>query len=672
MIKEIIDSEELLYEKIKLYNQSSNLQNIKAAFSFAEQMHAEQKRLSGEPYVSHPLNVAYTIADLHLDDESIIAALLHDVVEDTPATYDDLRERFGRDVESLVKGVTKISSIKEKTKEFNQAINIRKILMASFNDVRVIIIKLADKLHNMRTLEFQREDKQKRIAEEVLDIYAPLAARLGMFQIKSELEDLAFKFYNPQIYKKIAYELAEKKGERDQYVENITELLRVKLDEIGIQADVKGRAKHLYSIYTKMKRDGKELKQIYDLHGLRIITEKVSDCYGVLGIVHTMWNPLPGRFKDYIAMPKPNQYQSIHTTVWGPGMMPLEVQIRTEQMHRIAEDGIAAHWHYKEKGAKKKFAWVEKVQRWHSDELESTKNFLRQIKSDLASKEIYVFSPKGEIIELPQGSTPIDYAYHIHTEIGNHCSGAKVNGKMVNLYYQLKQGDQVDILTSKNTEPNASWLKFCRTSHARTKIRLYIRKKEEKLLSRPPDKDNKEDGSATSIVQQDIPDIIKIKKVKKENRPTHAKGKTGQLNVEVMGHHDLLIRFANCCHPVVGDAIVGYISRGRGITIHKKDCHNVVHGYLEKERLINVLWESQGETYPVTLNIVGADRRYFLRDLVTEISNSKINIVSADAKKIKGNDAKIIFTLAITHTEELKGLVSDLKKVKGVRRVYRS
>ncbi len=665
-----IQDPEELYQKIEEFNPKANLTLIRQAFEFAREMHKEQKRLSGEDYIIHPLNVAYIIADLKLDDDSILAALLHDVVEDTPVTYEQLREKYGKDVESLVQGVTKISSIKEKTREFNQAINIRKILMASFNDVRVIIIKLADKLHNMRTLQFQKEEKQKRISEEVLEIYAPLASRLGMYQIKSELEDMAFKYHNSQMYKKIAREVSEKKVERDQYIENIRSILELKLKEIGIQAAILGRAKHLYSIYTKMKRDGKDLNQIYDLHGIRIITEKISECYGVLGIVHTLWNPLPGRFKDYIAMPKPNMYQSIHTTVWGPGMIPMEVQIRTREMDHIAEDGVAAHWQYKEGEKKRKFDWVEKVQRWHSEDLEDTQNFLRQIKTDLATKEIYVFSPKGEIIELPAGSTPIDFAYHIHTEVGSHCSGARVNGKMVNLHYQLSQGDQVDILTNKNSEPNISWLKFCRTSHARSKIRSYIRKKEE-LFAKPPEE--KEPRSGESKQPVEMPEIFKIKKVQKKQRSSDtSKGEKSQLNIEIMGFKDLLVRFANCCHPVVGDAIVGYISRGRGVTIHKKDCQNVIRGFIEKERMVNVIWESQGETYPVTINIVGVDRRYFLRDLVTEISNNKINILSADAKKVKDNDAKIIFTVAITHTEELRALITDLKSVRGVRKVYRS
>lgn len=655
-----INNLESLLANVRNYDERIDTEELRRAYDYAAYHHGEQKRLSGELYITHPLNVAYTLSWLKMDQDSLIAALLHDVVEDTPVTVEGLREDFGAQVEQLVQGVTKISSLKEKSRQLNQAVNIRKILLASSEDVRVIIIKLADKFHNMRTLEHQREEKRQSISQEVLDIYAPLAGRLGIYQVKSALQDLALKHLNPKMYYKIAQHIHEKQLEREQYLQNIKDILQEKLQHINIQAEIKGRAKHFYSIYDKMKRDGKSLEQIYDLHGVRIITEKVKDCYGVLGIVHTLWNPLPGRFKDYIAMPKPNLYQSLHTTVWGPGMVPLEVQIRTGAMEEIAEEGVAAHWRYKEDD-KQRFQWAQKMKKWHSEEMDNSADFLRQVKQELKAEEIYVFTPQGEIIELPAGSTPIDFAYHIHTEIGNHCERARINGKMVSLRYELQQGDQVEIQTHKNAEPNASWLKFCKTSHARSKIRSYIRKKEDNLISKATAKEeSQKEGGA-------LPSVLQLRKL-----PQKSKSKKNCYNVEVLGHSDLLVRFAKCCNPVVGDDIVGFITRGRGVSVHKRDCPHVHRGELERERMVDVIWESGGESYPLDITVVGADRPDFLHDLVSEISKSRINIHSADAKQSKKREAVLKFTLGIAHVEELEQLIERLKAIRGVRQVYRA
>ncbi|HOV37681.1 MAG TPA: bifunctional (p)ppGpp synthetase/guanosine-3',5'-bis(diphosphate) 3'-pyrophosphohydrolase [Spirochaetales bacterium] len=582
----MVERVEQFEQKLSFYSEEEKAKILEAAY-WAMELHQNQQRASGEPFFIHPLQVAEILVDLRMDAESVIAALLHDVLEDTEVRREELRERFGKEVEQLVNGVTKISALRAKSKSIQQAETIRKMLFAMVKDIRVILIKLADKLHNMRTLEFLPEAKRKAIAEECLDIYAPLATRLGIGWIKAELEDLSLKHLHRDVYDQIKAFVAAKKEQRGEYLaqmqERITEAARAE----GIPVQVESRAKHFYSIFIKMKKRGKSLEEIYDLLGIRILCETQSDCYVLLGIVHRLWKPIEGRFKDYIAMPKANKYQSLHTTVMGDGGKLIEIQIRTEHMHQTAEHGIAAHWLYK-KGTTTEVVRLEdlpiinRLKRWNGVRI-SSGEFLNEIKSEILKDSIYVFTPKGDVIELPKGSTPIDFAYHIHTDIGDHISAAKADGVIIPLKEELKNTQVVEILTSPQAHPHLAWLRYVRTARARSKIRSWLKKNDPSIII------------DRHVVAKKKPDLHFPPSQPKREKPREEEGhREGghTLGIRIGENRNMLINIAGCCNPVTGDEIVGYVSRGRGIIVHKKDCPNLKSIPDFQERSIEVEWET--------------------------------------------------------------------------------
>lgn len=621
-----------LLEQVQRYQPQGDLSIIEKAYNFAEKAHEGQSRISGEPYFIHPVAVASILARLELDIPTIAGGLLHDVVEDTKITLVELEKEFGVEIAQLVDGVTKLSRIEFRSKEEQQVENLRKMFLAMAKDIRVVLIKLADRLHNMRTLKHQSAWKQREIAEETLEIFAPLAHRLGIFAIKWELEDLAFRYLEPEQYYHLVEGISMKRREREAYIDQVMNILKERLVEVGIKADIQGRPKHFYSIYKKMKEQGKELSEIYDLIAVRVIVESIKDCYGALGIVHTLWKPIPGRFKDYIAMPKPNMYQSLHTTVMGPQGEPFEIQIRTFEMHRTAEFGIAAHWKYKEggKGGSKDFdqrlAWLRQILEWQT-ELRDAREFMETLKIDVFSDVVFVFTPKGDVFELPAGSVPIDFAYRIHSDVGHRCIGSKVNGRIVPLDYTLKNGDIVEILTSKQANgPSRDWLKLVKTSQAKNRIRQWFRKEKreeniargKEILEKELKKQGLEPGelfksdrilevskrfnfnnpdeffatlgdgalSPIQVIARVKDDIYKGKKLPDESilteLPAEKKstgyGKASQ-GIRVRGVDDVLIRLSRCCNPLPGDPIVGYVTRGRGVSVHRADCPNVTYHY---------------------------------------------------------------------------------------------
>ncbi|MDY0323409.1 MAG: bifunctional (p)ppGpp synthetase/guanosine-3',5'-bis(diphosphate) 3'-pyrophosphohydrolase [Candidatus Carbobacillus sp.] len=735
--------------KLKRYMHEKDVQEIEQAYAFAEEHHAGQYRISGDPYITHPLAVADILADLKMDRTIIIAALLHDVVEDTTVTLDDVRRHFGEEIATIVDGVTKLRRIQFQSKEEQQAENYRKMLIAMARDVRVILIKLADRLHNMRTLKFRTEEDQRRIAEETLEIYAPIAHRLGISAIKWELEDTALRYLSPQHYYRIVHLMKKKRAERESYIEKISETLRQKLSEMGIKADVYGRPKHIYSIYRKMYQQHKAFNEIYDLLAIRVIVEGVRECYSVLGIVHTLWKPMPGRFKDYIAMPKTNMYQSLHTTVIGPQGEPLEVQIRTREMHLTAEYGIAAHWAYKEGKPPKNAAEEAKRMRFlrelleYQQEARSAKEFMESLKVDLFSDLVFVFTPKGDVIELPAGSVPIDFAYRIHTEIGNRMIGAKVNGKIVPLDYPLKTGDIVEILTSKQSYgPSQDWLKIAKSSHARNKIRAWFKKeRREEMITRGRElleqeakrhhlmlktllreeyvKDTLErfnfqtlDELLTAVGYGGLSPTPVVSRLIERYRKDHveltqstsgtiggalgssASGtlsganlmanvdpktaqskrvKTPKQGVRVKGIDGVLVRYSRCCNPVPGDEIIGFITRGRGVSVHRKDCPNVQHmAQGEEERLVEVSWETDSDAYyPVDIEVTGLDRHGLLNDVLQAVNETKTNLTQVMGRADKNRMAKITMTVTIRHVNELTRVVERIKRVKDVYAVSR-
>lgn len=637
--------------------------SVRRAYTFAYESHRDQLRLSGEPYIIHPLEIAIILANLKLDTTTISAALLHDIVEDTGITLDDIRRMFGEDIAHLVDGVTKISSIKKKSKSIEQAHNLRKMLLATIKDVRVILIKLADKLHNMRTIMFLPEYKQQRIAGEALEIYAPLAGRLGMSKIRAEIEDLAFHALHHDEYHEIASKVVQRKQEIEDYIENIRSNLKKRLGELDIRAEITGRVKHYYSIYRKMKMQSKSFEDIFDIRAVRIITDDIRDCYGILGIIHTLWTPIASRFKDYIAVPKSNMYQSLHTTVIGPDGHRLEIQIRTREMHATAEMGIAAHWLYKE-GAGRDYRNLTILK--NLDKLQSetdTREFMKELKMDLYEDEIFVFTPKGKIVKLAKGSTPIDFAYAIHTEIGNHCSGARVNNVMVPLRTELQGGDIVEVLTSKKGHPSESWLKFVKSSNARYKIRNAIRKLHEDDRKTPEVK--QEQPRPEKKVEVNIPenDLLKIRKV----------GKSAKTGLTINGTSNVLIRLSQCCQPIPGDDVVGFITRGRGITVHKKSCPSLKRLRAEKERIVHIQWEPEKSenTYPVKLAVYGLDRQNLLKDIAEEISYAKSNILKIEAQVIESQHFVFKIVLEVRNTTHLEDIIHRIKSVKNVSDVYK-
>ncbi len=704
---------------------------IMKAYNFAYDKHKDQKRSSGEPYIIHPLNVAYILAGIGLDENTICAALLHDVVEDTDVTNEDLKEMFGNEIAEMVDGVTKLSNIQFATIEEKQVENYRRMFLAMGKDIRVILIKLADRLHNMRTLKYLNRDRQLANAKETLELYAPLANRLGLYSIKAELEDLGFKYMYPEEYHELVEGINKKKDERLKFIEKIMDDIRVQLKKHRIDAEVTGRAKHLYSIYRKMKRDNSTLDQIYDLFAMRIIVNSVKDCYAALGVVHEMYSPMPGRFKDYIAVPKPNMYQSIHTTLLGEKGTPFEVQIRTWDMHRVAEYGIAAHWAYKEanflgRGKKNvvvtedKLAWLRETLEWQQ-EMQDPEQFLENLKTELFEDEVYVFTPKGLIKVLPKGATPIDFAYSIHAEIGNHMTGCKINSKMMPIITPLQSGDIVEILTSDNSKgPSLDWLKFVKSTAARTKINSWFKKekkaeniekgkelieKEIKRLGLSYDKLFKADyihamlnrykykdleemyaavgfgaNTATKVIARML---IEYRKDNKEEaieekleelakvRP-ETKTKPSSNGIVVKGIDNCLVKLSKCCNPLPGDEIIGYITRGRGVSVHRKDCVNVKDLLKEENRIIDVSWvEEKKASYNVDIEVYANDRSGLLADVTNAISSTKANIVGANAKTGKDRIAIIELIIETKNLEELNTIFKAIRKVDSVYEVKR-
>jgi GTP diphosphokinase / guanosine-3',5'-bis(diphosphate) 3'-diphosphatase len=706
---------------VRPYGKPEDLELIRRAYKYADEAHRGQLRRSGEPYITHPLAVATILAELRLDAVTLAAALLHDVVEDTKVTDDELVRQFGTEVAALVDGVTKLKRIKFDSTEEQQAENLRKMFMAMAKDIRVLLIKLADRLHNMRTLKYQPPEKQIRTARETLEIFAPLAHRLGIYTVKWELEDIALRYLNPQQYYRIVHLMAQKRKERESYVNDVIEMLREKLRELDISAEVSGRAKHIYSIYRKMVSQHKEFNEIYDLFAVRVIVDSVKDCYGVLGVVHTMWKPMPGRFKDYIAMPKANMYQSLHTTVIGPRGEPLEIQIRTWEMHQTAEYGIAAHWVYKEGGQKadgafsQKLAWFREVLEWQQD-FRDAQEFMETLKLDLFSDEVFVFTPKGDVIELPAGSVPIDFAYRIHTEIGNRCIGAKVNGKIVPLDYRLRTGDIVEVLTSKHSYgPSRDWLKIVQSSQAKSKIRQWFKREkreenvargreliEKELIRQKLDvhalltpsalqdalqKFNfaKEEDMYAAVGYGGLSPVQVVTRLLDKYRRDHAgqpldkvslelreRTAPSQNGVRVRGVDNLLIRFARCCNPVPGDEIVGFITKGRGVSVHRADCPNVESLRQDHERVIDVEWAGTADqSYLVDLELIALDRHGLINEVMNAVAETKTDVTAVsgrvDAKKV----AHVNLTVRIRNLEHLRSVVERLKRLKDIHAVRR-
>ena len=702
---------------------------IMKAYNYAVEHHGDQKRRSGEPYIIHPLNVAYILAGVGLDETTICAALLHDVVEDTDATDADLRRDFGDEIADMVAGVTKLEAMQFTTVEEQQVEDYRKMFLAMGKDIRVIILKIADRLHNMRTLKYLKRDRQIANAKETMEIYAPLANRLGLYSMKWELEDLSFKYLYPEEYHELVEGINKKREERLKFIEKIMADIRVQLKKQHIDAEVTGRAKHLYSIYRKMKRDNKTLDQIYDLFALRILVNSIKDCYAALGVVHEMYSPMPGRFKDYIAVPKPNMYQSIHTTLLGDKGTPFEVQIRTWDMHRVAEYGIAAHWAYKEasyfgkkqsvKVEEDKLAWLRESLEWQKD-MQDPQEFLATLKTELFEDEVYVFTPKGAIKILPRNATPIDFAYSIHEEIGNHMTGCKINSKMMPIITPLKSGDIIEIITSDNSKgPSRDWLKFVKSTKAKNKINGWFKKAEKSeniekgkdliekeikrigmshadlfkqeyidaMLDRYKYK-NIEDmyaavgfgaNSAVKVIarmlqeyrkehqEENVEEKIEELKKQKEN-----KRKPSSSGVVVEGIDNCLVKLSKCCNPLPGDEIIGYITKGRGVSVHRKDCVNVKDLLTEENRIIDVKWyEEAKENYNVTLEVLANDRKGLLVDILNTVKETKANLMGVSTKTTKERIAIMDIDLEVENIEELNKVIRNIKKVDSVYEVRR-
>jgi len=698
----------------------ADLELVRRAFEYARAAHAGVRRRSGEPYLCHPIAVALILADMQLDQETIAAALLHDVLEDTDVTLEQLRETFGPRVARLVDGVTKLGKIRwspetepvslerEKTR---QAESLRKMLLAMAEDVGVVLIKLADRLHNMRTLEHLPPEKQRRIARETMDIYAPLANRLGIGQLKAELEDLAFKYLEPQTYEAIAKALESRGHDRERYLQQVIEQVKHALAEAGIQAIVTGREKHIASIARKMRQKQRNFDEIYDVLGIRVIVDEQRDCYAALGVIHGMWHPIPGEFDDYIATPKENLYRSLHTAVIGPNGIPLEVQIRTHEMHREAEYGIAAHWRYKEqlrpdsgdRSIEAKIAWFRQILEWR-DELLDAQEFVDSVKQDLLPEMIYVFTPKGDVVELPAGATPVDFAYRIHTEVGHQCVGAKVNGQIVPLNYKLQNGQVVQIITSKaRTGPSRDWLipsnGYVTTASAREKIRQWFRKQEreeniahgrhlleqelrrlgvemkpEDVLKLFPRYQKLEDFLAAIGYGAITPQQLAARIAEHEDQRVRTASAPAAAStpppLQVTGLRDLLTRLANCCKPVYGDPIVGFITRGRGITVHRADCPNILHT-TEPERIIPVSWGETPQHHPVTIRIEAWDRVGLLRDVTTLVADEGLNALSVLTNVHDDRTVTILMTLEVASVQQLSRVLQKLESIKDVYDVRR-
>lgn len=732
-----MDTKKEFIEKLLSINPNYNTESIEKAYEVAEKLHDGQVRKSGEPYLIHPVNVAYILAELGMDEATIVGGLLHDVVEDTEYTREDLVGDFSEEIAVLVDGVTKLGNIKYESKEEIQAENFRKMFLAMSKDIRVLVIKLADRLHNMRTLEFMKPEKRIEKATETLEIYAPLAARLGIFSIKFELEDLALKYLHPEEYDDLVVKIGQMKTKRETIINNVIQEIKEALDDMGLKYEIYGRAKHYYSIYKKMMIQHKDIDEIFDLIAVRIIVESVRDCYAVLGIVHTLWTPIPGRFKDYIAMPKPNMYQSIHTTVIGENGDPFEIQIRTWEMHHVAEYGIAAHWKYKEgktSGESSnddiKLAWLRQSLELEKDS-DDPKDFLENVKMDLFASQVFVFTPQGKVLELPNGSTPLDFAFKIHSEIGYKCVGAKVSGKMVPIDYVLQNGDIVEIVTSSNSSgPSMDWLNIAKSSNARNKIRAYLKREnkneniekgrdlvEKYFKKRNLDvpafmkdqyirraiKDAKFANPEEAWVQlsaggslvskfanllisyyeedtkQELPksneEIIEELKVQEAKKTRAQKKSKDNPGIVVEGADNLMIKLAKCCNPVPGDDIIGFITKGRGISVHRCDCTNIVSlPEEEKARFIEVEWEDlkAGKSYEATINIIGSDRRGLLSDISKVCDNMDVNLSGVNARTGKDGAMNMTIQLEISSIQEMDRILRALRNIEGITNVYRA
>ncbi|MGO3373836.1 RelA/SpoT family protein [Brochothrix thermosphacta] len=739
MVKDQNLSIEEVIAKAALYLNEKHIAFITGAYEFARDSHAHQIRKSGEPYIIHPIQVAGILVDLEMDPNTIAAGFLHDVVEDTDVTLDDIAKAFNNEVAMLVDGVTKLGKIKFKSHEEQQAENHRKMFLAMAEDIRVILIKLADRVHNMRTLKHLPPEKQKRIAQETLDIFAPLAHRLGISMIKWELEDTALRYINPQQYYRIVHLMKQKRGEREAYLDELVGDIEENLTDLNIKADISGRPKHIFSIYNKMTSQHKQFNEIYDLLAIRVIVDSIKDCYAVLGIIHTRFKPMPGRFKDYIAMPKANMYQSLHTTVIGPGGEPLEVQIRTQEMHQIAEFGVAAHWAYKEGNSANLSTSIDRKMSWFSEIMEvqdtesNAQEFMSSLKTDLFADMVYVFSPKGDVIELPKGSVPLDFAYRVHTEVGNRTVGAKINGKIVTLDYKLQTGDIVDILTSKTaTGPSRDWLKLVQSSQAKNKIRQYFKRLvkdetvekgkeslEKELLAHSFDpKEFMTDDNLAHIIDRfnfrDEDDLYAAigynsvtalqimnrltEKVRREralrqqadNLIVEGKTKAGavtqsdhhehknknETGIDIAGGMDnLMLRLSHCCNPVPGDEIIGFITKGHGISIHRQDCPNVTQLEDGEDRLIDVSWSNNDlkshAKYEVTLEVYAFNRDGLLNDVIQTLNSMQININGVNARLDKREMAALVVNVMIRNKEEMQRVIDKLKQIYDVYTVRR-
>lgn len=718
---------EKLIEKILSYNPNADIDKVKRAYELACDAHKEQKRISGTPYITHPLAVATFVADMQMDVDSICAALLHDVVEDTIYSKEDIKERFGDQVALLVDGVTKLDKISFSSKEERDMENLRKMFLAMASDIRVIIIKFADRIHNLRTLISMSEDKQREKARETLSVFAPLAHRLGMYKIKWELEDLSLKYIDPVAYFEIMKGINQKRQEREQYIDIIKRDLKQRLTELNIECTIDGRPKHFYSIYRKMYTQNKTLDQIYDLFAVRIIVNTVSDCYAALGAAHELYKPMPGRFKDYIAMPKPNMYQSLHTTVIGKDGQPFEIQIRTKEMHEIAENGIAAHWKYKEgktgtdADIEQKFQWVRQLLDVQRD-AKNEEEFLQTLRIDLFTDQVFVFSPKGDVRSFPAGSTPVDFAFSIHSAIGYKMQGAKVNGRIVPLDYQLKNGDIVEIITSSAVHgPSLDWIKIIKTGQAKSKINAWFKKekREENIAAGKEMLEREIKRQGLSQLNLTSPEYIAmvvkrygytneddlfanlgyggihlsnlINKLKDEykkanaqpeiipsipaasEKPRHSKGSSDGIIVD--GIENCLIRYSKCCNPVPGDKIIGYVTRGRGVSIHRQDCINIAAMYqddTERSRLIDVSWENRKESsYLSRIKIVCGDRDGLVLEVANLVSDSKVSLKSINARSNKDAIATVEITVEVHNTDQLNSLIKKIKKLKDIIEVTR-
>lgn len=725
---------EELFDRVNKYLTEDQVAFVRKAYELAAEAHAVQRRKSGEPYIIHPIGVASILAQLQMDDKTLAAAFLHDVVEDTDYTLDDIKERFGVVVANLVDGVTKLGKIEYISKEDRQIENYRKMFLAMARDIRVVLIKLADRLHNMRTMKYMPVHKQQSISRETLEIYAPLAHRLGIYTIKWELEDLAFRYMEPDIYYNLVEQVKIKRREREAMINEAMAEMKESLEKANIKCEIQGRPKNFYSIHKKMLRDHKELNEIYDLLAIRVLVDTVKDCYGTLGIVHSMWRPIPGRFKDYVAVPKSNMYQSLHTTVLSTGGQPLEIQIRTFEMHRISEYGIAAHWRYKESGGSKpasqsstdkgfdaKLSWLRQLLEWHQD-MNDSRDFVNTVKMDIFADEVFVFTPRGDVIDLPVGSVPIDFAYRIHTDVGNRCVGAKVNGRIVPLDFKLSNGDIVEVITSKQSSgPSRDWLNIVGSSDTRNKIKGWFKKErreeniikgremlekeakrlgyDPKVLARP--EKLKEAGTKLRIDSDEnllaalgyggvtlnsvISKLVEIyKKDQKLNttkdlsellaelKPRKSKAKASH-GILVKGEEGIMVKLARCCNPIPGDPVIGYITRGSGVSVHRADCPNVLSNNPdEQSRLIEVSWDvGIDSVYKVNIVITSVNRPGMMADIMMATSEAKLNIFSLNCRTDKNKVATTHIGLDISSLEQLEYIMNRIRRMKGVYSVER-